>query len=52
MFLSEAPRASPDGPMVKVWPLLLPWPGLVSWAQNHSTCLLVAMLWWWLTEKH
>ena len=34
------------------WHALLQLPGFGSWAQNHTTCLSVAMLWWQLTQKN
>ena len=42
-------RVSCDGLVVKV-PHSWPWqPGFISWCQNHTTHLSVAMLWRWLT---
>ena len=38
-------RASPDGLAVKVQHALLWQPGFSSRAQNHTTCLSVAILW-------
>lgn len=40
-------RGNPDDLVVKIW-----WPRFVSQAWKHTTHLLVAMLWWWLTQKN
>ena len=44
-------RASPDGLLVKVQYTPHWQPGFSSWAQNHTTHLSVAMLWWRLTQN-
>ena len=49
MVKKASMRASPDGLVAKIQHTLLWWPEPHSQAQNHTTCLSVAMLWWWLT---
>ena len=44
--------ASPDGLVVKVQRAPLQRAGFGSWAQDHTTRLSVAMLWWRLTKKN
>ena len=42
--------ASPDGLVIKVRHALLWWPRFGSWVWNYTTCLTVAVPWWWLTQ--